>query len=110
AEFEFILNNDQITLPSYFTLPIPLLGTPLFFEYLNERAILPRTRVRDLDGTTLSLRPLDDVETFVKFWSRLLRWEDCRRKLVARTVRFLKRYRHSLDWLACGVTVGNSAT
>jgi hopanoid C-2 methylase len=110
AEFEFILNNDEITLPSYFTLPIPLLGTPLFFEYLNARAILPRTRVRDLDGTTLSLRPLDDLGRVAEFWSRLLRWEDCKRKMAARTVRFLRRYRHSLDWRACSVSVGNSVT
>ena len=109
AEFEFILNNDEITLPSYFTLPIPLPGTPLFFEYLNQRAILPRTRVRDLDGTTLSLRPMDDLESFAEFWSKLLRWKGCRRKIVARTVRFVKRYRHSLDVRACGVAVGNSA-
>ena len=110
AEFEFILNNDQITLPSYFTLPIPLVGTPLFFQYLNARVILPRTRVRDLDGTTLSLRPLDDPALVAKFWSRLLRWQGYRRKIVIRTARFVRRYRHSLDWLACGVSVGNSAT
>ncbi|HEU0251401.1 MAG TPA: B12-binding domain-containing radical SAM protein, partial [Pyrinomonadaceae bacterium] len=110
AEFEFILDNDEITLPSYFTLPIPLLGTPLFFEYLNERAILPRTRVRDLDGTTLSLRPLDDLEAVSAFWSRLLRWEGCKRKIVGRTIRFLRRYRHSLDWRACSVSAGNSVT
>jgi radical SAM superfamily enzyme YgiQ (UPF0313 family) len=110
AEFDFILNSDEITLPSYFTLPIPLLGTQLFFEYLNAGAILPRTRVRDLDGTTLSLRPLEDLASFAKFWSRLLRLEGCRRTIVTRTARFVRRYRHTLDWLACGVTVGNSAT
>jgi hypothetical protein len=110
AEFEFILNNDEITLPSYFTLPIPLLGTPLFFEYLNQRAILPRTRVRDLDGTTLSLRPLDDLAAVSEFWSRLLRWEGCKPRIVGRTIRFLRRYRHSLDLRACSVSVGNSAT
>jgi radical SAM superfamily enzyme YgiQ (UPF0313 family) len=110
AEFEFILNNDEITLPSYFTLPIPLLGTPMFFEYLNAREILPRTRVRDLDGTTLSLKPIDDIESFAEFWAKLLRWEGCRGKIVARTVRFLRRYRRSLDWLVHGVTLGNSVT
>jgi len=110
AEFEFILNNDEITLPSYFTLPIPLLGTPLFFEYLNARAILPRTRVRDLDGTTLSLRPIDDVGAVAEFWSRLLRWNDCRGKILMRTARFLRRYRRSLGWLGCSVSVGNTVT
>jgi len=110
AEFEFILNNDEITLPSYFTLPIPLLGTPLFFEYLNARAILPRTRVRDLDGTTLSLRPIDDVGAVAEFWSRLLRWNGCRGKILMRTARFLRRYRRSLGWLGCSVSVGNTVT
>ncbi|HEU5131285.1 MAG TPA: B12-binding domain-containing radical SAM protein, partial [Pyrinomonadaceae bacterium] len=110
SEFEFILNNDEITLPSYFTLPIPLVGTPLFFECLNAGAILPRTRVRDLDGTTLSLRPLDDLSPVADFWSRLLRWEGCRQKIVTRTIRFLRRYRGALGWLGCGVSLGNSAT
>ena len=110
AEFEFILDNHEITLPSYFTLPIPLLGTPLFFEYLNKRMILPQTRVRDLDGTTLTLRTLDDLAAVSEFWSRLLRLEGCKQKIVARTIRFLRRYRHSLDWRACAVSVGNSAT
>lgn len=110
AEFEFILNNDEITLPSYFTMPVPLLGTPFFFEYLNKGAILPRTRVRDLDGTTLSLRPLDDLGAVAEFWSRLLRWEGYKKQLIMRTIRFLRRYRYSLDWLARAVNVGNSAT
>lgn len=110
AEFEFILNNDELPLPGYLTLPIPLLGTPLFFEYLDEGAILPSTRVRDLDGSTLSLRPLDGLESFSEFWPKVLRWQGRTGQTIARTYRFLKRYKHSLDWLNYFVSVGNTAT
>ncbi|HYK19361.1 MAG TPA: B12-binding domain-containing radical SAM protein [Pyrinomonadaceae bacterium] len=109
AEFEFILNNHEITLPSYFTLPVPLLGTPLFFEYLSAGAILPRTRIRDLDGTTLCLQPLEEVELFLEFWPAVLRWNNYKARLVARTFRFLKHYKHSLNWTSCIASLGNSA-
>src|SRR5687768_16811981 len=109
-EVEFSLNIDEIPLPGYLTLPIPLLGAPLLFEYLDEGAILPRTRVRDLDGSTLSLRPLDGLESFLEFWPKVLRWEGRQREMIARTYRFLKRYNHSLDWLNYFVSIGNTAT
>ena len=110
AELDLILNNDEITLPSYITLPIPLLGTPLFFECVKAGAILPGTRIRDLDGTTLSLRPLDDLEAFSSFWPRVLRWDGYRQRMISRTHRFLKRYKGSLDWLGYTVSIGNTAT
>jgi len=109
-EFEFVLDNDEIPLPGYITLPIPLLGTPLFFDYLNNDEILPRTRIRDLDGTTLSLKPLESLEAFSDFWPRVLRWQDRKRRLVARTYRFARRYRHVLDALNQFVNLGNTAT
>jgi hypothetical protein len=109
-EFEFVLNNDEIPLPGYITLPIPLLGTPLFFEYLNNEEILPLTRIRDLDGTALALRPLESLESFVEFWPKVLRWQDRKAQLIARTYRFARRYRHSLDAVSQFVNFGNTAT
>ena len=91
-------------------LPIPLLGTPLFFEYLNKDEILPRTRIRDLDGTTLSLRPWESLESFADFWPRALRWQDRKTRMVARTFRFARRYRKMLGTLSQFVNLGNTAT
>ena len=61
AELEFVLAHPQLTLPSYLSLPIPLPGTPFFYQCLDGGAILPGTRVRDLDPTTISLRPRDPL-------------------------------------------------
>ena len=109
-EFEFVLNNDEIPLPGYFTLPIPLLGTPMFFEYLHDDEILPRTRIRDLDGTTLTLRPLESFESFVDFWPSVLRWQDRKIQLIARTYRFARRYLRDLDMVSHFVNLGSTAT
>jgi hypothetical protein len=109
-EFEFILNHDEIPLPSYITLPIPLLGTPLFFQYLSNGEILPGTRIRDLDGTTLSLRPLEPLEAFSAFWPDLLRWSGCKSEMLSRTRRFLRRYREKIDGFEKFVSIGNVAT
>jgi hypothetical protein len=110
SEFDYILNHSEIPLPSYLTLPIPLIGTPLFFEHLKEGAILPKTRIRDLDGTTLSLRPLEGVEKFSRFWSDLLRLSKRRRQVARHTSGFLRRYGRSLNRREKLVSILNTAT
>jgi radical SAM superfamily enzyme YgiQ (UPF0313 family) len=66
-ELDFIVGTPEITLPGFLTTAIPILGTPFFYECLDKGLFLPKTRVRDLDGTTLTLRPLDPVEEVVEF-------------------------------------------
>jgi hypothetical protein len=68
-ELAGIVDDPSITLPAYCSVTIPLLGTPFFYDCLDAGRLLPSTRVRDLDGTTVSLQPLDplpDVAAFVR--------------------------------------------
>lgn len=110
AEFEFILSHDEISLPSYVTLPIPLLGTPLFFDYLEAGTILPDTRIRDLDGSTLSLQPLEGLKAFTDWWPKLMRFSGQRRLMARHTRKFLQRYKRSLGLAGTFLAVGNAAT
>lgn len=110
AEFEYILGNHEIPLPSYLTLPIPLLGTPLFFDYLKARTILPQTRIRDLDCSTLALEPLEGLQAFSEWWPGMLRFTGRRRAIGRHTARFLRRYNRSLGVHGKMLTLGNVAT
>jgi hypothetical protein len=108
AELEFVLRCAGIPLPSYITLPIPLLGTRFFFESLDAGAILPRTRVRDLEGVTLCLRPLEGLDRFQRWWPSVLRLAAGRRaRAIRHDLRFLWRYRRSLDGWRRAVSMGS---
>ncbi|MCH7693016.1 MAG: radical SAM protein [Proteobacteria bacterium] len=61
-EIAFITGTPEIPLPSFVTQAIPLLGTPYFHECLEKGLLLPNTKLRDMDGTTLVQRPLDPID------------------------------------------------
>jgi hypothetical protein len=108
SELELVLRSPEIPLPSYVTLPIPLLGTRFFFETLDAGAILPHTRVRDLEGVTLCLRPLDGLDRFQAWWPGVLRLTAGRRaRAIRHDLRFLWRYRRSLDGWRRLVSLGS---
>jgi hypothetical protein len=67
CELESILDNPELPLPSYVCLPIPILGTPYFYESLEERRLLPNVKLRDMDGATIVERSLDPVDKLVQF-------------------------------------------
>ena len=66
-ELKFITGTPEITLPSFLTMSIPLLGTPYFYECLHNRAIYPQTKLRDMDGLTIMMEPLDGAAEVIKF-------------------------------------------
>jgi hopanoid C-2 methylase len=68
-ELKFLIDAVDIPLPHYLSIPVPFPGTPFFYDCVARRAFLPLTKLRDLDGTTITLKPLDplgDVAAFVK--------------------------------------------
>jgi hypothetical protein len=95
-ELDFIVDCPEIPLPAYLSFSIPILKTPFFYECLRERRILPNTRIRDLDGTTLSLRPLDPIEKVVELIRDLRTFRGYRARALRHTAGFVRRYRKSL--------------
>jgi hypothetical protein len=97
AELELITSTAEISLPSYISIPIPMLGTPFFRESLASGALLPNTSLRDMDGTTISLRPFDALGEAAEFVRGLQCLRGNRRRVLAHSVRFIRRYRKHLS-------------
>ena len=86
-ELNFITGTPEITIPSFVTLSIPLLGTPYFYECLNNRTILPDTKLRDMDGTTILQQPLDPMDEVVKFVDDLQSMRGFKSRVVKHSIR-----------------------
>ncbi|HEU5190403.1 MAG TPA: hypothetical protein VFX14_12000 [Methylomirabilota bacterium] len=94
-ELEYVLDTPRIPLPAFLTLPIPLLGTPFFRECAAAGAFLPDTKLRDMDGTTLVLRPRDPMPEVVGFVRDMPTLRGYRRRALGHFARFARRY-HSV--------------
>jgi hypothetical protein len=97
AEMETMLSLPDITLPAYICASIPLPGTPFFKACLADGRLLPSTRVRDLDGTTLSVQPLDPIDDVVRFIRDVRTMRGYRPRIARQVTRFLGHYRRSLS-------------
>ena len=97
-EFDFVQNNDRITLPSFLSVAIPLLGTPLFRERIQSNQLLPNIRLRDMDGRSLVCEPIDDLKEAVELVSRLDYGYMKRTALAKRQWRFYHNYRKKLSF------------
>src|SRR6185369_15536749 len=96
GELASIVDDPSITLPAYCSVTIPLLGTPFFYDCLDEGRLLPSTRVRDLDGTTVSLRPLDPLPDVAAFVRAVQSFDGLRARVLRHTVGFLGCYARTL--------------
>lgn len=96
-ELEFMLERDDITLPAFLSLPIPFPGTPYFYNLLDRGALLPSTKVRDLDSTTICARPHDDLEEAARFVRDLQTMAGYRWKVARHAARFVRRWRRTLN-------------
>ncbi len=108
-ELELILDCPEITLPAYICVPIPILGTPFFYECLDRDLLLPATKVRDLDGTTLALRPLDPLGEAAAFMRDLQTLKGYRARVAGHTLRFARHYARRLSWEQMAIALSNAA-
>ena len=95
-EIAFIVGTPGITMPAYFTLVIPLLGTPHFRDCLSKRLLLPNVRLRDLDGVTVTMHPRDPLDDVVRFARHLTSLRGYRRRVMRQVIGSLVHYRGKL--------------
>jgi len=108
-ELEFILQSPDITLPSYLSVTIPMLGTPYFHECLEKGLLLPDLRIRDLDGTTISLRPAEPLEQAARFVRGIQHMKGYRVGILGHAKEFFRRYRKTLGRRQMLLSLGNNA-
>ena len=108
-EIEFITATPEITLPAFFTLAIPLLGTPYFRNCLSKGRLFPNTRLRHLDGVTLVMEPLDPLEKTLEFVRNLPSLRGYRRHVLRHTAAFMRNYRRKLDPIQLYTTMVTAA-
>ena len=95
-EIEFIVGTPEITMPAYFTLVIPLLGTPHFRDCLSQGLLLPNVRLRDLDGVTVTMHPRDPLDDVVRFARDLTSLRGYRGRVMRQVMGSLVHYRGRL--------------
>jgi hypothetical protein len=107
-ELDYIMGSPEITLPAFASLPIPILGTPYFFEALRRRSILPSTRLRDLDGTTITQQTLDPIDEAAAFVADLQSFRGLRLRAAKHALGFARRYRSKLSWAQMAMALGST--
>ncbi|MFQ5567952.1 MAG: hypothetical protein ACE5EU_16490, partial [Paracoccaceae bacterium] len=107
-EIDFILSTPEISLPAYFTLPIPLLGTPYFEACRDRGLILPGISLSDMNGVSLVLKPLDSIEEATRFARRLVDLRGRRARVLGHAARFSARYARRLSTLQHTITLANA--
>lgn len=108
-ELRFITATPEITLPSFLSMVIAIPGTPFFNECLEKGAILPNTRLRDLDGTTISLRPLSPMDEVTAFLRDIQNFRGYRRRALEHSLAFRKKYRLKLSAVKMVMALSNAA-
>lgn len=97
-ELDFIVGNSDITLPAFVTLAIPLLKTPYFYDCLAQKRFLPNVKLRDLDGTTITVKPLDSMTQAVQFVQDFQTLRGYKTRIMRHMKNFYKKYRSVLSW------------
>ncbi len=107
-ELDFIIDNPEITLPCYISLAVPMLGTPFFHECLAKKIILPNIKIRDLDSTTITLKPLDPMSKVVHFIKDLQNLSGYRQRVICHMKNFYYLYRKTLPlgYMVCALYNG----
>ena len=107
-ELAFIVDHPDITLPSYLSIIVPILGTPVFYDCLNEGLILLLTKLRDLESTTLCVKPLDAIDAVTDFINDIKTLRGYRRRIIRHCWKFHRRYRAVFSRLQMLVAMSNA--
>ena len=108
-ELQFILDTPEIPLPCYLSVIVPILGTSYFYRCLEEGVILPSTKLRDLDTTTLSVKPLDPMDEVAAFIYEIQTLYGYKKRALKHSRGFYRRYRSVLSSYQMGLELINAA-
>ena len=108
-ELKSLIDAIEVPLPYYLSIPIPFPGTPFFYDCVDQRALLPLTKLRDLDSTTITLRPLDSLSDVAAFVKEIQSPQGYRHHAVRHCSWFLRRYGSKLNYNQMLVTLGSAA-
>ena len=95
-QLDLICDHPEIPAPNFIFMAIPFPGTPFFQDRYEKGLILPNTKMRDLEGSTLSLQPIDPIDEVVHFVRNGRNFRGYRARFLKHQARFLWRYRCSL--------------
>jgi hypothetical protein len=93
SELDLVLEATSIPLPSFISVAIPTLGTPMFYDALKHDQFLPNVLLRDLDATTIVLKPMDDMQHVVKF-VKGLQINERMLRTIAHNISFFAKHLH----------------
>lgn len=93
-------------LPTFVVAPIPYPGTPFFAACARERRLLPGVRLRDLNGSTLCVRPADPTPIVAAFLKDAVSFAGRRGAALRAAVRGARH--PALDVLQRGVSFARS--
>jgi radical SAM superfamily enzyme YgiQ (UPF0313 family) len=96
-ELELILDHPEIPAPNFIFTAIPFPGTPFFHDRYARGLVLPNTKMRDLEGSTLSLKSIDPMAEAVEFVRNGRNFRAYRKRFLQHHARFLWRYRKHLN-------------
>ena len=108
-ELEWLIATIEIPLPYYLSVPVPLPGTPFFYECVDKNALLPLTKLRDLDSTTITLRPLEPINEVADFIREIQSPQGYQNHAIRHSIWFLRRYGSELNYQQILITLGSAA-
>jgi len=95
-QLDLICDHPEIPAPNFIFMAIPFPGTPFFHDRYEKGLILPDTKMRDLEGSTLSLKPIDPIDDVVHFVRNGRNFRGYRARFLKHQAKFLWHYRRSL--------------
>ncbi len=107
-ELNFIISRPEITLPSFISLAVPLLKTPFFTECIQDERFLPNIKIRDMDGTTIIMKPRDSMSRTLQFVKEIQNLSSYKKKIIMHGLKFFRTYRRDLDFFQMGLALYNA--
>jgi radical SAM superfamily enzyme YgiQ (UPF0313 family) len=109
-ELQFVCETPEVPPPNFIFSAIPFPATPFFRDRYRAGLLLPNLKVRDLEGSTLSMESIDAKEDVAHFLRTAKNLKGYQGPAIRHHAQFLRRYRDSLmpeQALASSISLGS---